>query len=510
MTKNPDRRGPQVCAPAADFGGSPSKAMGLGVVSAAAGLAAAELVASLTRPEASPLVGIGGAIIDATPTAVKEFAVHTVGTRDKPLLLTGIVLAVIALAAVAGVLVARRRAVGLALMGLLGVLGMAAALSRPAARPIDLLAPAVGGAVAVACLGALTRPVPASAGRRVVVATGAVALAALLTGTLTALLRQRATRDAAAAREAVNLPEPAAPAPDQPAPRDGFFTPNRDFYRVDTALTVPRIDVDSWRLTIKGAVDRPLTLTFADLLAMPLTERDITLNCVSNEVGGPYIGNATWLGVPLADLLRKAGIRAGADQILARSVDGMTIGTPVSTVLDGRDAMLAVGMNGEPLPLDHGFPMRMLTPGLYGYAGACKWITSIELTTFADVDAYWVKRGWAARAPVKISSRIDRPAPFSRPSAGDVTVAGVAWAQTRGISTVEISVDDGPWARAELLPVATADTWVQWRYTWHAVAGAHTLRCRAADRRGDVQTGDRATPFPDGATGWHTIAVTAS
>ncbi|MBO4210707.1 molybdopterin-dependent oxidoreductase, partial [Micromonospora echinofusca] len=324
-------------------------------------------------------------------------------------------------------------------------------------------------------------------------------------------LRRSATLDVERSRAAVRLPPPTDPAPPLPtgvAP--GFHTPNADFYRVDTALTVPRLDVDAWRLRIHGLVDRPVEVSFADLLDRELVERDITLNCVSSEVGGPYVGTARWLGVPLAPLLRSAGIRAGADQVVARSSEGMTIGTPVDTLLDGRDALLAVGMNGEPLPLAHGFPVRMLTPGLYGYAGACKWIVELELTRFADFDPYWVRRGWAREAPVKTASRIDRPGPFARLAAGRVAVAGVAWAQRRGIAAVEVSVDSGPWQPATLRPVPSTDTWVQWRYDWDARPGGHSLRVRATDGNGDGQTGERATPFPDGATGWHTVAVTVT
>jgi DMSO/TMAO reductase YedYZ molybdopterin-dependent catalytic subunit len=273
---------------------------------------------------------------------------------------------------------------------------------------------------------------------------------------------------------------------------------------------VPRIDPSTWRLRIHGMVEREVELSFAELLRRPLIARDITLNCVSNEVGGPYIGTARWLGVPLAVLLREAGVRAGSDQIVARSVDGMTIGTPVATALDGRDTMLAVGMNDEPLPLEHGFPVRMLTPGLYGYAGACKWVTELELTTFDQFDAYWVKRGWGSQGTVKTASRIDKPKPFDRMAAGTVTVAGVAWAQRRGIEAVEISVDGGPWERAELLPSASADTWTQWRFRWSATSGPHSLVVRATDGSGAVQPEIRATPFPDGATGRHTISVTVS
>ena len=311
-------------------------------------------------------------------------------------------------------------------------------------------------------------------------------------------------------RESVRLPAAAEPAPPLPAGVDpGFVTTNADFYRVDTALTVPRVDLASWRLTIGGLVDSPVELSFADLLDRPLVERDVTLNCVSNEVGGPYIGTARWLGVPLAPLLREVGVRPGADQLLARSVDGMTIGTPTAALFDGREPLLCVGMNGEPLPVEHGFPVRMLTPGLYGYVGACKWLRELEATTFADADAYWVERGWSPQGTVKTASRIDRPAPFARLDAGTVPVAGVAWAQGRGIRAVEVQVDGGPWQQVTLLPVPSVDTWVQWRYDWAATPGSHTLSVRATDGTGAVQPEARATPFPDGATGWHTITVSA-
>ncbi|MGW1141681.1 molybdopterin-dependent oxidoreductase, partial [Streptomyces zhihengii] len=293
-----------------------------------------------------------------------------------------------------------------------------------------------------------------------------------------------------------------------------FVTPNKDFYRVDTALVVPKVDATAWRLRIHGrGVRTPLTLTFQDLLRRALVERDITLTCVSNEVGGPYVGNARWIGVPLAGLLREAGVRppsrgGPADQLVSRSVDGMTIGTPVDDVMDGRDALLAVGMNGEPLPFDHGFPVRMVVPGLYGYVSACKWIEDIELTTFDAYDAYWVKRDWAREAPVKTQSRIDTPKPFARPGAGTVMVAGVAWAQHRGIEAVEVRVDDGPWRRADLAAEHTADTWRQWSWPWKATPGSHTLTVRATDGTGATQTDRRTRTIPDGASGWHSVVVT--
>ncbi|MYV58150.1 molybdopterin-dependent oxidoreductase, partial [Streptomyces sp. SID3212] len=325
---------------------------------------------------------------------------------------------------------------------------------------------------------------------------------------------------AAATREDIVLPPPASPARPVPAGADlripglsSFTTPNKDFYRVDTALVVPRVDASAWRLRIHGAgVTRPLTVGFDDLLRRELIERDITLTCVSNEVGGPYVGNARWIGVRLADLLREAGVRppsdgGPADQLVARSVDGMTIGSPVETVMDGRDAMLALGMNGEPLPFAHGFPVRMLVPGLYGYVSACKWIQDLELTTFDAYDAYWVKRTWSREAPIKTQSRIDTPRPFASPKAGRVPVAGVAWAQHRGIARVEVRVDGGAWQTARLAEESGRDTWRQWMWEWPATAGSHTLEVRATDRDGYTQTDRRAGTVPNGATGRHSVVV---
>ncbi|MFD9092834.1 molybdopterin-dependent oxidoreductase [Streptomyces collinus] len=327
--------------------------------------------------------------------------------------------------------------------------------------------------------------------------------------------------DAVASRRRLTLPVPGSPARPVPA-RAGlrvpgispFHTPNTGFYRVDTTLVVPKVDATAWRLRIHGrGVRRPVVHSFGDLLRRELIERDITLTCVSNEVGGPYVGNARWIGVRLADLLAEAGVRppsrgGPADQLVARSVDGMTLGTPVEDVLDGRDAMLAVGMNGEPLPFAHGFPVRMLVPGLYGYVSACKWIEDIELTTFDSYDPYWVERGWARRAPVKTQSRIDTPKPFARPKAGTVMVAGVAWAQHRGVDKVEVRVDDGPWQEARLAAEDTRDTWRQWSFTWRATKGPHTLTVRATDRTGRVQTERRTRTIPDGASGRHSVVVT--
>ncbi|WUI04518.1 molybdopterin-dependent oxidoreductase [Spirillospora sp. NBC_00431] len=356
----------------------------------------------------------------------------------------------------------------------------------------------------------------AGIGRRRVLLTGAgvigVAAASGVSGRV--LLRNG---DVSPVRAEVRLPRPAGPVPPVPAGAQvrvagmtPFATSNSDFYRVDTALVLPQVDPRGWTLRIHGMLARPVELTFEDLLHQALIERDITISCVSNQVGGDLAGNARWLGAPLAPLLRRAGVRPGADQILSRSSDGMTLGTPLETVLDGRDALLAVGMNGEPLPIAHGFPVRMVVPGLYGYVSATKWVVDLKVTRFATDRAYWTRRGYAERAPVKTFSRIDVPKPFARLGAGRVAVAGTAWAQHRGIDAVEWQADDGPWRPARLAPVPGIDTWRQWVAEWDASPGSHTLRVRATDKTGTTQPEHRSPPFPDGATGWHSVVVTVT
>ena len=319
----------------------------------------------------------------------------------------------------------------------------------------------------------------------------------------------------------------AAPAPSGPPPRltiepmrplpanetlnipglSPFFTPNQQFYRVDTALVVPQLVASSWQLRIHGMVDRPLTLTYDQLIQQPMMERDITLTCVSEAVGGGYIGNARWQGVRLADILRKAGVQAGADQIVMRDAKGMTIGVATDPLLDGRDAMLALGMNGQVLSAEHGFPVRVVVPGLYGYVSATKWVVDMELTTFGAFDAYWVKQGWSQQAPIKTESRIDVPKTQATANAGQITMAGVAWAQHRGIEGVEVSVD-GVWYEARLPAQDTIDTWRQWYYVWNATPGKHVLQVRATDKSGQTQTAAVHRTEPNGATGYHTIRVT--
>ncbi|MEU6346407.1 molybdopterin-dependent oxidoreductase [Streptomyces sp. NPDC046977] len=506
-----------------------------GLLSASAALAAAELMAGVLRPEAGPVVAVGGAAIDRTPAAVKDWAIRSFGTHDKLVLQLGILAVLGLLAVVLGLLAVRHRRAGAAGVLVFGGVGAAAALSRPdSAGVIDVL-PSLAGALAGAAVlwfltGRLTRvgtPVGEagsdSAGdrRRFLLAAASAAAGSAAAGALGRALASSSGKEAAASRAAVRLPLPGSPA--RPLPRGAalrirgispFVTPNADFYRVDTALVVPKVDATRWRLRVHGiGVTRPLDLGFRDLLRRELIERDITLTCVSNEVGGPYAGNARWLGVRLADVLREAGVRppsrgGPADQLVSRSVDGMTIGTPVEEVMDGRDALLAVGMNGEPLPLEHGFPVRMVVPGLYGYVSACKWIEDLELTTFAAYDPYWVRRAWAREAPVKTQSRIDTPRPFARPKAGTVVVAGVAWAQHRGIERVEVRVDDGPWRDARLAAQASTDTWRQWSFPWEAAPGPHTLTARATDGTGVVQTALRTRTVPDGASGRHSVVIT--
>ncbi|MBV9594051.1 MAG: molybdopterin-dependent oxidoreductase, partial [Actinobacteria bacterium] len=413
------------------------------------------------------------------------------------------------------------------LVGLLlfGVLGMLSALTTNGHRDSDVVPTAFATAAAIIALIALVRSLPTPApgtrrfmaGRRRFLITGGALAAFGLAGALGGRTWQRARFDVSKSRAAIRLPAPASPAPALPSGVElspagqPFVTPNRAFYRVDTALTVPQVDAQSWRLAIRGLVDRPRTYTFDELLRRPLIERYVTMTCVSNEVGGSYVSTAKFLGVRLADLLNECGLRRSADQIVASSVDGMTIGTPAEVILDGRDAMLAVGMNDEPLPVEHGFPVRMLVPGLYGYVSACKWLTSLEATTFAKSRTYWVQRGWAARAPIRLESRVDRPKPFEHVRVGQLfPIAGVAWYQGVGIQSVEVKIDDSEWMPARLGRVPSHDTWVQWVLPWTPMtAGPHTITVRATDANGVQQDQQRREPFPSGASGWPSVVVQA-
>jgi DMSO/TMAO reductase YedYZ molybdopterin-dependent catalytic subunit len=522
----------------------------LGALTAGVALAVGEVVAIFTGPASAPVYAVGAAAVNLTPAPVKEYAVAHFGEHDKQLLVTGILAMLTLIALLAGITAMRRLAVGALLVALFGAIGVAAAVSQPDSAASWAMPSALGGVAGITALWLLvrlhegSRPTPVDASdpatdptrdtaptaltatpgrevhdvadrRRFLLAASGLAIGSAATGFGGNLITTR-RYSVDAARAAVRIPRPTYPAPPLPAGTHSnvpglseFFTSNDDFYRVDTALVLPQVRPDSWTLRIHGLVDTPVELSFADLLRRSLHERDMTVSCVSDPVGGPYVGNARWIGADLPELLRSAGIQRGADQLLARSTDGMTIGTPLASVLDGRAALLAVAMNGEALPIAHGFPARMIVPGFYGYASACKWVTDLYVTTFAQQTAYWVQRGYARVGTMKTQSRIDVPKPLARLKAGLVTIAGIAWATDRGISDVQISIDQGSWQTARLAAQDSPDTWRQWTYDWRADPGTHSLRVRAADNTGQYQTGTRADPYPSGASGWESIVVTA-
>lgn len=519
-----------------------------GVIAAGAFLAAAELAAVFAARDASPILAVGAFVIDIVPQPLKEFAIAAFGSADKVVLLGGLGLAVLVASAIAGVLELRRPPWGTVLLGVAGALSLAATVTRAGATALAWVPPVVGAVVGILVLRLLVRRLrvpltdraaPEAAteaspqeadgsgladgapargvDRRGFFVVAAVAAASALVVGVGARLSNAASASIDALRNALRLPPPrttvtvpAGAELDVPG-LTPLFTPNADFYRVDTALTVPSVDPETWRLTIDGMVGRRVELTFDELLAMGVDEYSVTLTCVSNEVGGDLIGNAVWLGVPVRDILAMAEPDAGADMVLSRSVDGFTASTPLDALTDpGRDAILAVGMNGVPLPLEHGFPVRMVVPGLYGYVSATKWLSELKVTTFAADQAYWTPRGYSAEAPIKLSSRIDTPRSGRPVPAGPTAIAGVAWAQTVGIERVEVRVDDGPWQRAELSTPVNRDTWVQWLLEWDASPGTHYVTVRAVDLDGRVQVGERAPVAPDGATGWQRVLVTVT
>ena len=490
-------------------------------------LGVAELVAALIGPNSAPVIAVGETAINLTPIGVKDFAITHFGSHDKQALVAGILVMLAAFAALLGVLAVRRIGYGLAGLVVFAGLGVTAAIRLPGASLIDVLPTLAGVTVAAGTLVTLVRSIRPREPRagaalgllggaldRRGFLVGAAGLAAVAGGLGDVLLRRFSI---ASSRALVRLPVAAVPAPAVPAGTElripgltPFYTSNASFYRVDTDLVLPQVAPETWTLRIDGMVDRELEITFAELLKMPLTQTDITLVCVSNQVGGPYAGNARWVGVPLAGLLRRAGVRAGADQVLSSAVDGMTISTPLTAIMDGRDALLAVGMNGQPLPIAHGFPARMVVPGLYGYTSATKWVTRLTVTTFAAQRAYWTQRGYAAVAPIHVESRIDVPRPLAQVAAGRVAVAGVAWAPATGIAAVQVSADNGRWHTARLAAVDGIDTWRQWVWTWDATPGLHQLQVRATDNRGVTQPSRRAQIFPSGATGWDSVVVTVT
>ncbi|WP_323055912.1 molybdopterin-dependent oxidoreductase [Lentzea sp. NEAU-D7] len=485
-------------------------------------LAVGHLVAGLVSPLASPFLAVGNTAIDLTPHPVKDFAIRTFGENDKLVLLGGMAVVLAGLGVVAGLLSRRSPWPGTALAAVLGLVGIVAVLARPTTTTWGVIAPLASLVAGVAAFrwlwsrGQAQTPAPAEApGRRkFLLSTAAIAAVAGVAAAGGQWLAGRV--DVEASRRGITL-RPGKKAPEIPFDADfaregtpSFLTPNEKFYRVDTALTVPRLRAEDWRLRVHGMVDNEMLLTYDDLLRRPLVEKTITLVCVSNEVGGPYISTSNFIGVDLADLLREAGVRSGSDQLATRSVDGWTCGTPVDSIMaPGSNAMLALGMNGEPLPLERGFPVRMVVPGLYGYVSATKWLVDMELTTFDAFDPYWAQRKWAKKAPVKTMSRIDRPKSFERVPAGRFVAAGIAWAQHTGVDRVEVRVDGGPWQEATLSREVNVDTWRMWRIELDLKEGNHTVECRATDRKGYTQTNERAAPIPDGASGWHSMVFTS-
>lgn len=527
-----------------------------GVLGVAVALGVVEFVAGVLRAVPSPLDAVGQAVIPRVPGPVVTWAIGWFGTANRAVLLLGTLLVALAIGALSTR--AGTRAASLAFVVAAG-LGAAAMLGQPDARPVAvLLTLGAGVGAGLAVLGWLTRrlappatgpsepgpapdapapdaPAPDTAGpdaeapdaggradprdppvgRRAVLraatGVGGVALGLLIAGRwLTAGRAARggpaevALPDAARRRPAVSAAN-RAPVPGAVP----VLTPNEDFFRIDTALRVPRPDPTTWQLRIHGLVERELVIDYDALLSRRLVEADVTLACVSNEVGGDLIGTARWLGVRLDELLAEAGVRPEASQVVGRSVDGFTAGFPTAVLDDGRDALLAVGMNGEPLPARHGFPARLVVPGLFGYVSATKWLAEIELTTWEAYDGYWVPRGWSKEGPIKTASRIDVPRRNEQVPAGEVLVAGVAWAPTRGVAAVELRVDDGDWQPTKLAEPLGDATWVPW---WHRVllpAGPHELTVRAVDGEGVPQPEGPRSPAPDGAEGYHRITLTA-
>jgi len=502
-----------------------------GIVSAGVLLAIGELLSLVFGPRSSPLIAVGAFVIDIVPPWAKDLVIALFGTNDKIVLLAGLGLAVVVAAAIGGVLQIIRPPLGVLVVAIAGGLSMAAIATRAGAGLFDTVPTLVGTVVAsvvihvsiarlrvwrdaVASESVDAASLTAAVGRRgflqftLVTAVAAAVVAAgsrIADATLSSLNAVRDALTLPAPRSTVTIP---AGADLQIPGVTPLFVPNGDFYRIDTALVVPEIDPTTWNLRVNGLVEREVTLNFQQLLDMGLDEYVITLTCVSNEVGGPLLGNAKWLGVPVRDVLAMASPKSGADMVLSRSFDGFTASSPLDALNDPmRDAILAVAMNGAPLPLEHGFPVRMVVPGLYGYVSATKWLTELKVTTYDADEAYWTPRGWDARGPIKLSSRLDTPRADRAVPAGPTKIAGVAWAQPIGVAAVDITIDGGDWLAATLSTPINRDSWVQWFVDWEATSGLHTIVVRATDNDGNVQLEERVPPAPDGSTGLQSSLV---
>ena len=483
-----------------------------------------ELAAAVISPSASPFAVIGGGMIDIAPAWAKDLAISLFGTGDKTALLVGIAVLLLIVAGVVGVLERRKAPWGRVVLVALGVIGAIVSMTRADAGTLSPLPSLVAGAAAALVTGLLVArlrrrsvqsPADDGVSRRSVLALSGVAVLAGVMATAGSFALSGGARAVSAIRAALRLPAPATTTTVPAAADLGIdglapvITPASDFYRIDTALVVPQVDPSTWTLRVHGLVEQEVVLRWDDLVALPQKETVATLVCVSNEVGGSLIGTARWLGVPIRDILAQAVPTAEADMVLSRSVDGFTASSPLEALTDDRDALFAIGMNGEPLPIEHGFPVRMVVPGLYGYVSATKWVSELEVTRFDRAEGYWTSRGWSERGPVKLQSRIDVPRSGAQVAAGDTVIAGVAWQTHVGVSDVEVQVDDGPWQKATLATAISADTWVQWSLPWNATSGSHVIRCRAVSATGETQTSATAAPAPDGATGWdqRTVSV---
>lgn len=471
---------------------------------------------------------VGSSFIDRTPPWLKELAIQTFGTNNKIALEVGMVAVLIIASGLLGLFSRKRLAllqIGIVIFGLLGAVS---ASEHVEASFISIIAPLCG--VAAGLLAArqlhsylttqrkLSRTpqqsrVPLGWDRRSFIRT--VGALGAFSGGGVLFARSREQAQVQQLQDLTQTPLPPLAKSDVPVipvtnfhPTDPYITPNESFYRIDTALSFPKVDRAKWKLRIHGLVEREKYFSMDDLLALPQVERIITLCCVSNEVGGPLIGNAVWRGVLLKDVLESCGIKKNAEQVFSTSLDGWTSGFPVSAAMDGRDALIAIGMNGEPLPLMHGYPARLVVPGLYGYVSATKWLSEINITTWSEERGYWIPRGWSRDAPVKTHSRIDVPRQDESIPAGKFRLAGVAWAQHTGVEQVEIRIDRGAWQSCDLGVDLTDDAWRQWIFDWDATSGEHTIQVRSTDKSGYTQTEEVRRVDPDGATGWHTRTVT--
>ncbi|MBB1153244.1 molybdopterin-dependent oxidoreductase [Amycolatopsis dendrobii] len=496
----------------------------IGLVSLAVALGVGHLVAGFVGYNASPFVAVADFVIAHSPHAVVVWAEQTIGTADKTVLKIGLAVVLLAFAVLAGQLSRRRPLPGQLLVVVVGAFGIFAVFERTDVGQLALLAPVLALGAALLVFSWLhKRALPAESelrqglsrrqvlqrGAGIAAGAGVAAIVGEVVSTTSSATGSRASiGPLVAAKKAPPLP------PDADFHKLGsppFITPNGSFYRIDTAFVVPQVRAEDWTLKIHGMVDREVSFSYADIRNRPLVERTVTLTCVSNEVGGDLISTANFIGVDLVDLLDAAGVQPGAQQMYATSVDGFTCGTPANVALDpARGAMLAIGMNGEALPVEHGFPARIVIPGLYGYVSATKWVTDLEFTTWDARQAYWLQRGWAEQAPIKTESRIDAPANGTSVRAGKVRVAGTAWAQHVGIAKVEVRVDQGAWLPATLSAEVNKDTWRMWWAEVPVPPGSHTVTVRATDQTGYTQTDHTADPVPDGATGWHTVPFTAA